>query len=168
MRGRIIPTIGESLTPPSFDSALELSCNLWVCLWLTDWGLRFTWIWLVILDTTDFSRCTLCPCAMWFFQRLCPAPFPPVSCSFPEPRPGPQGYLYNLLEGQPENSWPLGGKYCIISSPSRYSGLHLPCFLQRVQHQHLSVNPIEWETGTQYLLEVHQLASLQRQLDFQG
>ena len=30
--GRIIPAIGEPPTPPSFDSALELSCHLWVCL----------------------------------------------------------------------------------------------------------------------------------------
>ena len=67
-----------------------------------------------------------CPCTMSFFQKLCPAPFPPVSCSFPDPHPGPQCCLYSLLEGQPENSWLLGRKYCIISSPSRYSGLHLP------------------------------------------
>ena len=79
---------------------------------------------------------------MSFFQRLCPAPFPPVSSSFPQPHPGPRCCLYNLLEGQPENSWPLGGKYCTISNPSRYSGLHLPGFLQHVQHQHLSVNPL--------------------------
>ena len=66
-----------------------------------------------------------------------------------------------------ENSWPLGEKYCIISSPSIYSGLHLPCFLQHVQQWHLSVNPLRWETGTQCLLEVHLLVqSLQRQLDF--
>ena len=45
----------------------------------------------------------------------------------------PQCYLYNLLERQAENSGPLGGKYCIISNPSRHSGLHLPCFLQHVQ-----------------------------------
>ena len=32
MSGRIIPIIGEPPTPPSFDSALELSCQLWVCL----------------------------------------------------------------------------------------------------------------------------------------
>ena len=93
--------------------------------------------------------------------------FPPVSCSFPEPHPGPQCCLYNLLAGQPENSWPLGGKYCIISNPSRYPGLHLPWVL-RVQHQHLSVNLPGWATGTQGLLEVHLLASLQRQLGFQG
>ena len=75
---------------------------------------------------------------MSFFQKLCPAPFPPISCSFPGPLNGPQFCLYNLLEGQPENSWPLGGKYCRISNPSRYSGLHLLCFLQHVQQQHLS------------------------------
>ena len=85
---------------------------------------------------------------MSFFQKLCPAPFPPVSCSFPEPCLGPQYCLYNLLEEQTENSWPLGGKYCIISSLSRYSGLHLPCFLQHVQQQHLSLNPLRWVTGT--------------------
>ena len=41
------------------------------------------------------------------FQRLCSAPFPPVSCSFPEPHPDPQGCPYNLLERQPENSWEI-------------------------------------------------------------
>ena len=80
----------------------------------------------------------LCPWAISFFQKLCPAPFPPVSCSFHEPCLGPQCCLYNLLEGQPENSWPLGGKYCIISNPSRYSGLPLPCFLQRATAASLS------------------------------
>ena len=106
---------------------------------------------------------------MSFFQKLCPAPFPPVSCSFPEPHPGPQCCLYNLLEGQPENSWPLGEKSCTMSNPSRYSGLHLPCFLQYVQQQHLSVDPLRQVTGTQCLLEVHLLvASLQGQLGFQG
>ena len=79
-----------------------------------------------------------CPWAMSFFQKLYPAPFPPVSCSFPEPHLGPQCCLYNLLEGQPENSWPLGAKYCIIFNPSWYSGLHFPCFLQHAQQQHLS------------------------------
>ena len=52
---------------------------------------------------------------MSFFQRLCSAPFPPVSCSFPQPHPGPQCCLYHFLERQPENSWPW--KYCIISNP---------------------------------------------------
>ena len=118
------------------------------------------------MDPVDFNQFTLCPYATSFFQRLCPVPFPPVSCSFPEPHPDPQCRLSNLLEGQPENRWPSGGKYCIISKPSRYSALHLPCFLQHVRHQHLSVNPLGRATGTQRLLEMHQLASLQRQLGF--
>ena len=116
----------------------------------------------VILDPSDFNWFMLCPWAMSFFQKLCPALFPPVLCSFPKPCPGPQCCLYNLLEGQPEYSWPLGGKYCIISNPSSYSGLHLPCFLQHVQQQHLSVKLLWWVTGTQCLLEVDLLvASLQ-------
>ena len=106
---------------------------------------------------------------MSFFQKLHTAPFPPVSCSFPEPLLGPQCCLYNLLEGQPENSWLLGGTCCIISNPSRDSDLHLPCFLQHAQCQHLSVNLVGRVTGTQCLLEVHMLvASLQGQLGFQG
>ena len=77
--------------------------------------------------------------------------------------------IYNLLKGQPENSWTLGGKYCIVSNPSTYSGLHLPCFLQCVQQQHLSVNTLGQVTGTECLLEVCLLvASLQEQLGFQG
>ena len=65
-------------------------------------------IWLVILDPFNFNWFMLCPWAMSFFQKSCPAPFPPVSCSSPEPHPGPQCCLYNLLKGQPENSWTLG------------------------------------------------------------
>ena len=84
---------------------------------------------------------------MSFFQKLCPAPFPPVSCSFPEPCLGPPCCLYNLLEEQPESSWSLGGKYCIISDLSIYSGLYLPCSLQYVQQQHLSVNPLRQGNG---------------------
>ena len=114
----------------------------------------------VILDPFDFNQFMLCPWATSFSQKLRPAPFPPVSCSFPEPCLHPQCCLYYLWERQPENSWPLGGKYCIISTLSRYSGLHLPYFLQLVQHQHLSVNPRGWVTGTKCLLEVHWLASL--------
>ena len=64
-------------------------------------------------------------------------------------------------------SWPLGGKYCMISNPSGYSGLPLPCLLQHEQQQHLSVDPLGRETGTQCLLEVHLLmGSLQGQLGF--
>ena len=63
---------------------------------------------------------------------------------------------------------PWRGKYCIISNPSRYSGLHLPCFLEHVQHQHLSGDPLGRVMGTQCLREVPLSASLQRQLGFQG
>ena len=106
------------------------------------------------MDPFDFNLFMLCPWAMSFSQKSCPAPFPPVSCSFPEPHRGPQRCLYNLLEGQPENSWPLGKKYYVISNPSRYSDLHLPCFLQHVRQQPLSVDLLGWVTGTQCLLEV--------------
>ena len=107
--------------------------------------------------------------AMSFFQMLCPTPFPPVSCCLPETRLGPQCCLYSLLEGQLENSWPLGGKYCIISDPSRYSGLHPPCLLPHMLPEHLPGNLLGQVTGTQCLLEVHLLvASLQEQLGFQG
>ena len=120
-------------------------------------------------DPFDFNPYMLCPWAMLFFQKLCPAPICHVSWSFCEPHPGPQCCFYNLLAGQPENSWPLGQKYCIISNSSRYSGLHLSCFLQHVCQQHVSVNQLGWVTGTQCLLEVHLLAaSFQGQLDSQG
>ena len=122
-----------------------------------------------ILEPLDFNQLMLCSWAMSFFQKLCPSPFLPVSCSFSEPHLGLQCCLYNLLERQPKNSWTLGGKYCIVSNPSRESGLYLPCFLQRVRQQHLSVNLLGWATGTQCLLEVHLLVgSLQGQLGFQG
>ena len=168
LSGRIIPTIGEPPTPPPFDSVLELSRHLGVSFSLQtgDQG-------LVEFDLSPWTHLILI--SLCFALVLCHSfkgwalpPFPPVSCSFPEPHLGPQCCLYSLLEGQQENSWLLGGKYCIISNPPRYSALHLPCFLQHVQHQHLPVNPLGWETGTQCLLEVHLLASLQRQLGFQG
>ena len=38
--GRIIPAIGEPPTPPSFDSAFELSCYLWVCLLVYRLGIK--------------------------------------------------------------------------------------------------------------------------------
>ena len=59
----------------------------------------------VILEPCDFNWFMLCSWAMSFFQKLCPALFPPVSCCFPEPRLGSQCCLYNLLKGQPENSF---------------------------------------------------------------
>ena len=161
MSGKVIPTIGEPPTPWSFDRALELSWCFWcvsICLQIEKQGLAEFDL-SVILDPFDFNQFMLCPWAISFFQKLCPDPFVPVSCSFPEPRRGAQCCLYNLLEGQPENSWPLGGKYCIISNPSRYSGLRLPCLLQHVQQQHLSVNLLQQVTGTQCLLEVHLLVA---------
>ena len=121
-----------------------------------------------VWDPFDFNQFMLCPCPMSFFQKLCPAPFPPILCYFAELCSDPQCCFYNLLEGQSENSWPLGGKYCMISNPSRYSGLHPPCFLQHVQHQHLSVILLWWVTGTQCLLQVHLMASFLGQLGFQG
>ena len=99
----------------------------------------------VIFDPFDFlglSYVMLSLCYVYAYVMLLgyvilsevgPYSFPPVSCSFPEPHLGPESCLYNLLEGQPEISSPLGGKYCTIYNPSRYSSLHLPCFLQHVQ-----------------------------------
>ena len=146
--GTVLPPLGVSFSLQIGDQALvEFGLSSWTHLILI--GLCFT---LVLCHS--FKSCAL-------------PPFPPVSFSFPAPHPDPQCCLYNLLEGQPGNSWPLGGKYSIIANPSRYSGLHLPCFLQYVQHQHLSVNPIGRVTRTQCLLEVHLLvASLQRQVGF--
>ena len=34
-------------------------------------------------------------------------------------------FASSTLAGQPENGWPLKGKYCIVPSPSRNSGLHI-------------------------------------------
>ena len=65
--------------------------------------------------------------------KSCALPPSLVSCSFPEPCLGPQCCFYNLLKEQPENSWSLGGKYCIISNLCRYSCLHFPYFLHHVQ-----------------------------------
>ena len=150
--GESPPTIGEPHTP-SFDSAMESSCHLWVyhlaligdqC--LVEFDLS-SWTHLILISLCyvlglchSFKSCALPPSLL--FHAL-----------FPEPCLSPQCCLYSLLEEQPENSWPLGGKCCIISNPSRYSGLHLPCFLQCVQQQHLSVNLLKWVTGTQCLVE---------------
>ena len=40
MNGRIIPAIGKPPTPLSFDSALELSCHLWVDLLVYRLGIK--------------------------------------------------------------------------------------------------------------------------------
>ena len=115
MSGRIIPATGKPPSPWSFASALELPWHLWVhhSLQIEDQSLVEVNL-TVTLDPFDFNWFMLCPWAMSFFQKLCPAPVPPVSCSFHEPHLGPQCCLYNLQEGQPENSWPLGEKCYII------------------------------------------------------
>ena len=163
MIGRIIPTTGE----------LFVSI-FWHCLWTVLPPLAYKLGIKVYLNLTChlglnwFSSVYVMPLCYVIFLKVCPAPLPPVSCFFPEPHPGPQCCLYNILEGQQENSWPFIRKYCIMSKSSRDSGLHLPCFLQHVCQQHLSVNLRGRVIGPQCLLEVHLLASLQRWLGFQG
>ena len=73
-----------------------------------------------------FSSCPLAPASInatlckalgglstFYFRKV---------CSFHEPRRDPQCCLCNFLAGQPENGWPLEGKYCILPNPSRESG----------------------------------------------
>ena len=88
---------------------------------------------------------------MLFFQKLCPTPFPPVSCSFPEPCPGPQCCLYTILEGQPENSWPLGGKYCIILALQAVWAQTLTTLLLKLQAYSQIKSPLHFY-GTSSLL----------------
>ena len=60
----------------------------------------------------------LYPCSLSFFQKLCPAPFSPVSCSSRVP-PRPTSLPLQSSGGTAKKSWPLRGKYYIISNPSR-------------------------------------------------
>ena len=134
MSGRVIPTIGETPTPLSFDSGLKLSFYLWVYHLACRLGikvyldltchLRPIWFQLAyVMPLCFIILWTVVPCPLQYgFMLFSWAPSRPTIC------------LYNLLEGQPENNWPLGGKCCIISNSSRYSGLFLPCFLEHVQH----------------------------------
>ena len=160
--------MGTRIIPTGDHSLLGLLIVPWNCqgvsgciIELEDWGSRFSWIWFVILDPFDFNQFMLCPCSMSFFQKLCSAPFPPVSCSFLSPILTHNVASIIFWRDNQKIACPWGGECCIIATPSRYSGLHLPCFLQHVQQQHLSVNLVGWETGTQCLLQVHLLASLQ-------
>ena len=57
MSGRIIPTIGEPPTPPSFDSALELSCHLCVCLLAYRLGIK---VYVLPLCYVILSKVVLC------------------------------------------------------------------------------------------------------------
>ena len=82
--GRIIPTIGESPTPQSFDSVLELSRHLWVSfsLQIKDQGLvefdLSSWTHLILIGL----RYVLGLCHSFKVHSLGYDPFP-VSCSFP-------------------------------------------------------------------------------------
>ena len=157
MSGRLFPTVMEPPSPWSFDSALKLSWHLWVCHLACRLRIKVSWIWLVIWDPFVFNWFMLCPWPCHSFKSCGLPPTPYCFMLFFWAPSYPQCCLYNFLEGQPENSWPLGGKCYIISNPSRHSGLHLPCFLQHVQLKHLSVNMLMQLTGTQCLLEIHLL-----------
>ena len=88
--GAVLPPLGVSVGLEMEDQGLlEFDLSSWIQLILI--GLHYT---LVLCHS--FKGCAL-------------PPFPPVSCSFPEPHPDPQDCLYNLLERQPENSWPWEG-----------------------------------------------------------
>ena len=94
---------------------------------------------------------------MSFFQNLCPAPLPSCFMLFSWALSRPTVLPLQSSGGTARKYLALGREYCIISSLSRYSSLHLSCFLQHVQ-QHLSVNLLGWVKGTQCLLEVHPLS----------
>ena len=84
MSGRIIPTIGEPSAPWSFDSALDCATSLPFGTVLALLGVSFSlqienqglveFDLSVILDPFDFNWFMLCPSAMSFFEKLCPAP----------------------------------------------------------------------------------------------
>ena len=85
MSGRIIPTIGEPPTPPSFDSALELSCHLGVSssLQIGDQGLiefdLSSWTQLILIGLCyalvlchSFKGCALSPSLLFHAFFLSP------------------------------------------------------------------------------------------------
>lgn len=121
-----------------------------------------------------FSSCPLAPASInatlckalgglstFYFRKV---------CSFREPRRDPQCCLCNFLAGQPENGWPLEGKYCILPNPSRESGesgLHV-----QVPYNMYEKSISQWTcwTGGRYPMpaEVHLLmTSLRGQRSFQ-
>ena len=85
MSGRIIPTIGEPPTPPSFDSALELSCHLGVSssMQIGDQGLvefdLSSWTHLILISLCyalvlcrSFRSCALPPSLLFHVLFLSP------------------------------------------------------------------------------------------------
>ena len=73
-KGWSFPRIGPPLTPRSFDSVLA-PLGVSFGLLIEDQGLDLSAL-LVPFNSNQF---TLCPWAMPFFQKLCPASFPPVT-----------------------------------------------------------------------------------------
>ena len=76
MRGRIIPTIGESLTPPSFDGALELSCHLWVCLLAYRLGIKVYLNLTCRLGHNWFQSVYVMPLCYVILSKVVPCPLP--------------------------------------------------------------------------------------------
>ena len=120
MSRRIIPTAGEPPTPQSFDSTLELSWNPLD----VSFSLQIEYQCLVEFDFSSWTHLILIGLCYALglchsFQSCALSPSLLFHTFFPEPCLGPQCCLYNLMEGQPENSWPLRRKYCMIFNPSR-------------------------------------------------
>ena len=147
---RIFPTSGEPPTPQSFDSDLKLSWPLWVCHLVCRLKIKV----FDLLSGTHLILISLCY-ALGLCHSVKSFTLPP-------------SLLFHALFLSPiwahdvattifwRNNQKIVGPWegNIISNPSMYSGLHLPCFLQHVQQQRLSVNPLGWVTGTQCLLEI--------------
>ena len=116
MSGRIITTIGEPPTPPSFDSDLELSCHPWVCLLAYSLGIKVylnvtchlgpNWFFLVYVMPLCYVILSL---LFYFYVILSKVVLCPLPSCFMLLFSAPQCFLYDLLERQPENSWPWEG-----------------------------------------------------------
>ena len=168
MSGKIIPKIGEPPTTWSFDSTLELSRHLWMCHLACRLMIKvqlnlnclLSWTHLILISLCyalglchSFKSCALPPSILFYalFMSTSPTMLALQSSGETTRKQLALGRerLYNIQSLQ---------RYRPSSS----------MFLQHVQQQHLSVNPLGQVTGTQCLIEVHLLASLQRQLGFQG